>query len=76
MTTKPPKASLPHYRADQPVSDPSQDLYSREAFADGLAKSIISLPRDDCYVIGLHGPWGDGKTSVLRFVEHSLQKDS
>jgi len=76
MTTKPPKASLPHYRADQPVSDPSQDLYSREAFADGLAKSIISLPRDDCYVIGLHGPWGDGKTSVLRFVEHSLKKDS
>lgn len=75
MTTQPPKASLPHYRADQPVSHPSQDLYSRQAFADGLAKSIISLPRDECYVIGLHGPWGDGKTSVLRFVEHALKKD-
>jgi predicted KAP-like P-loop ATPase len=75
MSSQPPKASLPHYRADQPVSDPSHDAYSRRAFADGLAKSIVSLPRDDCYVIGLHGPWGDGKTSVLRFVEHTLKED-
>lgn len=75
MSPQPPKVSLPHFRADQPVSDPSHDAYSRRAFADGLARSIISLPRDDCYVIGLHGPWGDGKTSVLRFVEHTLTED-
>lgn len=26
-------------------------------------------------MIGLHGPWGDGKTSVLKFVEHTLKSD-
>jgi predicted KAP-like P-loop ATPase len=71
-----PDAPLPHYRSDQPVTDPSLDAYSRRAFADGLAKSIVSLPREQCYVIGLHGPWGDGKTSVLRFVERKLREDS
>lgn len=69
-------SSIPHFRSDQPITDPARDAYSRRPFAEGLAKSITSLPRDECYVIGLHGPWGDGKTSVLRFVEHTLKGDS
>lgn len=76
MSNQSQTSPLPHYRSDQPVTDPSHDAYSRRAFADGLAKSIVSLPRDECYVIGLHGPWGDGKTSVLRFVEHTLKGDA
>jgi hypothetical protein len=76
MSEKPPNEPFPHFRSDQPVTDPSHDAYGRRAFADGLAKSIVGLPRDECYVIGLHGPWGDGKTSALRFVEAALKSDT
>lgn len=61
------------YNSDQPVTDPALDLYSRMPVAEGIAKAIRSLPKNECFVIGLHGQWGDGKSTVLQFVRHALK---
>ncbi len=66
---------LPSYSADRPVADPRDDQFNRAPFAAGIAKSVIALPKGECFVIGVHGPWGDGKTSVLNFTAAELGKD-
>ncbi len=65
--------TLPPFDADQPLNAPEQDLLDRAAFATGIARRIAALPRRECYVIGLHGRWGEGKTSVLRLVDAALR---
>ena len=68
MTNLDSHRAMPHFFADQSVEKAAQDEYNRYKFAEGIARSIRSLPPKSCYVFGLHGPWGDGKTSVLNFV--------
>ena len=49
------------------MDKPADDLCRRAPFAAGIAKAIKVLPKGRCFVIAIHGPWGDGKTIVLRF---------
>lgn len=60
---------------DAALSDPELDRLDRAQFAEALATSIRSLDGDDSFVIGLCGPWGSGKTSVLNFVLSDLESD-
>lgn len=60
------------YVTDAPITEPPQDRFSRAPFAERIARTI-SVQRDPAsLVVGLYGPWGDGKTSVLNLVEHAL----
>lgn len=61
-----------HSWSDQPVTNAEDDRLGRHAFAVRLAESISQLATPDCVVIGLFGPWGSGKTTVLKFVENEL----
>lgn len=45
---------------------------NRTAFADTLAATILGLPQNTGFAIGLIGPWGSGKTSVLNLMEETL----
>ena len=58
--------------ADQPLSDPSKDRLHRGLFASELARSIVSVDPQKGFVYALTGPWGSGKTTVLKFTEKSL----
>jgi KAP family P-loop domain len=51
------------------VHDPKDDRYNRAAFAEKLATTLLKLPPESI-VIGLEGPWGGGKTTVMNFVTH------
>lgn len=62
------------YHTDRPLNSPADDLFGRSKFADNISKVIISQPKDEKYVIGLHSPWGYGKTSVLNMMESYLVK--
>jgi predicted KAP-like P-loop ATPase len=64
--------STPSLLADTALSNPTLDRLDRAQFAQSLSRSILSLGGDDSFVIGLCGPWGSGKTSVLNFVQSSL----
>ena len=49
------------------------DRLDRAQFAESLSTSIGNLEGNDSFVVGLCGPWGSGKTSVLNFVVSGLE---
>ncbi len=59
---------------DRPLSDPGDDRLGYAPFAKTLAKAVVSMKAPDGMVVGIYGPWGSGKTTVLNFVEHYLQE--
>jgi predicted KAP-like P-loop ATPase len=62
--------------ADQPISSSTQDLLNRTGFAGEIAKGILSLRTEESFVIGIHGAWGTGKTSLLNLIREQLQRSS
>jgi predicted KAP-like P-loop ATPase len=62
------------FSADRPISSASEDLLGRAAFAQSLARAIGGWRQRDSLVIGLYGPWGEGKTSVKNMALESLRK--
>lgn len=61
------------YSNDSPVHTESQDKFSRWSFAERIADVIFKCNEPSSITIGLYGPWGDGKTSVLNFIEESIK---
>lgn len=54
---------------DAPVHYKSDDLYNRWPVATAISRAIHSSPANWSTRIGLYGRWGEGKTSVLNFLE-------
>ncbi|GAB3207859.1 KAP family P-loop NTPase fold protein [Nocardia tengchongensis] len=61
---------------DSPISDPAQDRLRRTEFAIQLARRIEAASGGPSVVFGLAGPWGSGKSSVLKLVERQIQNGS
>lgn len=59
---------------DAPVTDRSEDYYDRWPVARSISRIIESAPPQWSTRIGLFGPWGDGKTSVLNFLEQQQRE--
>ncbi|HTR47061.1 MAG TPA: P-loop NTPase fold protein [Verrucomicrobiae bacterium] len=60
---------------DDPISDEFEDCLHRAEFTDELHRLILTLPFKESFVISLNGPWGSGKTSILRFLAKRLKPD-
>jgi predicted KAP-like P-loop ATPase len=78
---KPVPPAVPHerrartgasYSTDQPVRAAADDRFGRKLFAHRIADTIATRPDEASLVMGLYGPWGDGKTSVLFMIEEQL----
>jgi hypothetical protein len=54
---------------DAPVADRMDDCYDRWPVATAISRVIAASPAPWSTRIGLFGRWGDGKTSVLNFLE-------
>ena len=63
-----------NYTADKPVSLETEDAFQRYGFAKRIAETIIEREHEDCIAIGIYGAWGEGKTSVLNFIETELKR--
>ncbi|MGK3113469.1 KAP family P-loop NTPase fold protein [Candidatus Pantoea formicae] len=59
---------------DLPVSASKDDRYGFNAVADGLTQSILALDSNVSTVIGIEGPWGAGKTSLMNLLMKNLNK--
>lgn len=64
-----------NYSSDSPIYHQEQDRFSRWSFSERIAQVISRRSDPSSIVIGLYGVWGDGKTSVLNFIEKSLETD-
>jgi predicted KAP-like P-loop ATPase len=64
-----------HFSADAPVSSKEEDKFSRWKFAERVGQVIARREDPSGLVIGLYGVWGDGKTSVLNFIQQSLKSE-
>ena len=65
---------------DQPIREPDEDALNRQPFVDKIAELINNYTKADAeksthdgLVIGLEGPWGAGKTSILNLLEKKLE---
>ncbi len=59
---------------DAPIEGRDDDLLGRAAVADRLASLISEDPGRSCCSIGVVGPRGSGKTSVINMVRERLQE--
>lgn len=60
------------YSSDSPVTKHREDKFNRWLFSKRIADVIANRIDSSSIVIGLYGAWGNGKTSVLNFIEESL----
>lgn len=65
-----------HFISDEPISGSAQDRFNRAPFATRIADTIARRPDPSSLVVGVFGPWGDGKTSVLKMMEEQMQRHS
>lgn len=69
-------------RQDKPINDPNEDFLDRRSFVDSLSRALVYevhnnkgeviYRRSTGFVIGLTGPWGAGKSSILRLLKIQL----
>jgi predicted KAP-like P-loop ATPase len=60
--------------SDEPLKGPSEDNLGYAAFAAHLARCIPKTPKEGS-ILGIYGPWGSGKTSMLNLIQHYLVKE-
>ena len=62
----------PKFGDDAPKKSLSDDRLNYAPFAQRVADAIVGMEAPHGYVIGLHGRWGSGKSTVLNFVREYL----
>lgn len=60
-------------RGDRPINEPDQDRFDFGPFSRRIADAIAQRASTPGLVVGVHGAWGTGKTSVLNLIEHFLK---
>lgn len=63
-----------NFSSDRPISLQADDKFQRYDFSKRIAQTIVDRENEDCIVIGIYGAWGEGKTSVINFIETELKK--
>lgn len=55
--------------SDRAIADRAEDVLGRWGIAKTIYELIADAQTDSALRIGVYGSWGEGKTSVLRFIE-------
>ena len=64
-----------YFDSDRPIASRDEDLLERGPLVDQLAGWVLQAPVREGFVIGVTGPWGSGKTSVLELLADQLADD-
>ncbi len=63
------------FEDDRPIKSAREDMLGRRGFADGIARAIRSWDGHESLIVGIYGPWGSGKTSVLNMIAEALKAE-
>jgi len=59
---------------DKAITQETEDLLNRSKFAHRLAETIRDWKKEESIVIGLYGPWGSGKSSIINLtIKHLIE---
>ncbi|MNO23263.1 KAP family P-loop domain protein [compost metagenome] len=58
--------------SDTPINNPEEDRFQRWPFAQRVAQTIALRRDPESIVLGIYGAWGNGKTSVMNFINKEL----
>lgn len=61
---------------DKPASIQSEDCFQRYEFSKRIASIVAKPSIDKSLIIGLYGRWGEGKTTVMNFIQKELPKET
>jgi len=64
------------YSADAPIGNPDLDEFNRREYSERIAQTIASRKETKSLVVGIYGKWGEGKTTVLNFIDSELRRHS
>lgn len=75
-TTSLPKADVSNGSGglDEPLADPASDLLDMDQHALALANYISAQEKELPFTVGIFGEWGEGKTTMVRFLEYHLNE--
>src|SRR5687767_13462293 len=62
--------------ADRPLREPADDRLGYASLAKHLAEGLLRGCPADGLVVGIHGPWGSGKSTILNFILHYMEADT
>jgi hypothetical protein len=63
-------------RGDGPVKTSKEDLLNRAKLVETIADQLRRINSSEGFVVGIIGPWGSGKTSLINLVLEELRKTS
>lgn len=63
------------YISDAEITDPALDKFKRWPFAQSIAEKIALRHDKNSIVFGIYGAWGEGKSTVLNFIEIGLKNE-
>ena len=61
---------------DKPITGSSKDLLGFRQLAITLATVVLSQSNASTITLGIDGPWGSGKSSILQLLKEELQQRS
>ena len=61
-----------NYTADRPINSEKEDAFQRYGFAKRIAETITKRQSKESIVFGLFGAWGEGKTSIINFIQNEI----
>lgn len=59
-------------QTDRPINTAAEDRFDRAPFARRVADVIRQRKDQATLVVGIYGPWGDGKSSTLSLIKEAL----
>lgn len=68
------RQKMPATETDRALDDVAADQFGFAEIAKKLAPSLVEASASDGMVIGIEGPWGSGKTSLLNFLRQEIPK--
>lgn len=65
----------PEVQGHAPIDCRAEDRLNRRDFAETLGKAAAGWTQDRSLTVGLYGPWGSGKTSILNMAVEWIEQD-